>query len=78
VRWAWAIYSVYVSISHVNRILYVLNDSNRKVEANREAIVELIHSKSVIQKNLEILSTRGAMIFSDAGTNGRHRIDAGK
>jgi hypothetical protein len=51
---------------HVNRILYVLNDSNRKVEANREAIVELIHSKSVIEENLEIFSTSGGMILSDA------------
>ncbi len=51
---------------HVNKILYLLNDSNRKVEANREAIAELIHSKSVIEENLEIFLTRGGMVLSDA------------
>ena len=59
-------HSPYEHAKQVNKILHLLNDSNRKVEANREAIADLIHSKSVIEENLEIFSTRGGMVLSDA------------
>jgi len=51
--------------AYVNKIIRILNDSKRDVEKNHQNLAELIHSKSVIEKNLQVFLTEGGMVLSD-------------